>query len=329
MTIKSLFLGRAARVGVTLGAIYGIVARAVVSFEPQTHRIGDAIAPLFSVMSLGFIICVPFAMGYLTVKPAPPSPPWWFRVFAPWIPCLLVVLAAFVIAWEGLICIVLALPIMLFFSSLGGLFTVTAASESGATLPIILLLPYVVMPLEHGRVAPREIVETTTETTISAPANVVWRHVVSVDSIRPDEERPALFTAIGFPRPISATLSHEGVGGIRDATFQGGIHFVETVTRWEPERAIGFTIRAQPVPASTLDPHVTIGGPYFDVLTGTYELYPLSNGKVRLVLHSQHRVSTEFNLYAGWWSDRIMRSIQDNILDVIQRRCEGAAAAPS
>jgi hypothetical protein len=40
------------------------------------------------------------------------------------------------------------------------------------------------------------------------------------------------------------------------------------------------------------------------------------------VLRSRQRVSTRFNFYAGWWADRIMGSIQDNILAVHKLRAE-------
>jgi hypothetical protein len=130
---------------------------------------------------------------------------------------------------------------------------------------------------------------------------------------------------LGFPKPVAATLSRLGVGGVRRATFEGGVVFLESITDWEPERLLRFTIDPVLVPSTTLDPHVTIGGPYFDVLTGTYELHPLPNGQTRLVLRSEYRVSTAFNLYSEWWAGRIMRSVQQNILAVLRERSEHAA----
>jgi hypothetical protein len=38
-----------------------------------------------------------------------------------------------------------------------------------------------------------------------------------------------------------------------------------------------------------------------------------------------NRVSTRFNLYAGWWADRVMASVQRNILVVLKQRAESAA----
>jgi hypothetical protein len=49
---------------------------------------------------------------------------------------------------------------------------------------------------------------------------------------------------------------------------------------------------------------------------------PLSHGQTRLRLTSHHRLSTRFNAYAAWWSEKIMNQIQGSILEVIKQRCE-------
>ena len=313
MHLEGVGLRRASLFGIALGAAYGLGARLAVSYS--------SLSGSYAVMTLGFLILVPFAMGYLTVRSVP-SPSLAFRLFAPWVPCLIVVATAWLVGAEGAICIVMALPLMLPLASVGGVIAASRAGRVSAALPVVIALPWVMMPLERGRPAVKRFVTTTTSITIAAPPRTVWPLVVSVDSITPQEQHPALFSAIGFPRPIAATLDRPGVGGIRTATFERGIVFRETVIAWEPERRIRFTISPDAIPATTLDPHVTIGGPYFDILTGTYELRPLSNGRTQLVLTSEHRVSTAFNPYAVWWADRVMRSIQTNILGVLRERAE-------
>jgi hypothetical protein len=152
----------------------------------------------------------------------------------------------------------------------------------------------------------------------------VWNEIVEVPTIQPAEQHPALFTRLGFPRPVSATLSRPGVGGVRRARFEGGVLFLERVTDWVPERLLRFSIAAQTdsIPPATLDRHVTIGGPYFDVLAGRYDIRPRPGGGVVLDLTSELRVSTHFNAYASPWADAIMRSIQRNILQIIRTRAE-------
>jgi hypothetical protein len=313
MRLENMVLRRASLLGVALGAAYGLVARLAVG--------RSSFGGTYAVMTLGFLVLVPFAMGYLTVRSVP-SPSGAFRVFAPWIPCLIVVAAAWVVGAEGSICIVMGLPLMLPLASVGGIVGASRTGRVSAALPVVAILPWVVMPIERGRPAVKRFVTTTTAITIAAPPAAVWPLVVSVDSITPEEQHSALFSTIGFPKPVAATLDRPGVGGIRTATFEHGIVFRETIVAWEPERRIRFTISPDAIPATTLDPHVTIGGPYFDVLTGTYELRPLPNGSTQLVLTSEHRVSTAFNPYAVWWADRIMRSIQTNILVVLRERAE-------
>lgn len=275
-------------------------------------------------MTVGFLFIVPVTVGYLTVRPVTGAS-LGFRVFAPWMTCALVILGSVVVGLEGAICVIFASPAMLFFASLGGV-VAGAARRSHAEVPVALLLPWVVMGLERGSPGPIEHVVTTTQIEIAAPPAVVWPLVVSVDSIRDSERRPAFFTAIGFPHPIAATLDHPGVGGVRTASFDRGVVFREAVVEWVPERRLRFTIDARAVPPTALDPHVTIGGPFFDVLTGTYELQPVSASHTILVLRSEHRVSTRFNPYAAWWADRVMESVQRNILVVLKERAELAAA---
>jgi len=78
------------------------------------------------------------------------------------------------------------------------------------------------------------------------------------------------------------------------------------------------------IPATTLDEHVSIGGRHFDVLDGEYRLEPLADGDILLHLTSHQRLSTDFNGYAGLWTDAVMQNLQTSILEVIKHRCEHA-----
>jgi hypothetical protein len=129
---------------------------------------------------------------------------------------------------------------------------------------------------------------------------------------------------VGFPRPVEATLSHEGLGGVRHASFTGGLVFTETIDNWDSLHDLSFSIHANTdsIPPTTLDEHVKIGGRYFDILEGEYRLEPLSDGDTLLHLSSRERVSTHFNPYAGFWTDAVMRSIQSSILQVVKQRAE-------
>ena len=303
--------------GMVAGVVYGVIAR----FMAAGSHAG--LSGSFFVMTVAFLFLVPLTVGYLTVSSVG-RPSIAYRIFAPWVSSIATIVVTVLVGWEGSICVAMGTPLILVISSLGGLLGGNRFTGRRAVTPLMIALPYLVAPLEAHRTLPARFTDSVASIDIAAPASVVWRFVASVDSIRPEEQRPALFIAMGFPRPISATLSRPGVGGVRRARFERGLVFTETVTTWLPDSVLSFTIRpnTDSIPPTTLDPHVTIGGRFFDVLTGTYELYRLSPTTTRLVLRSRHRVSTPFNPYAGWWADRVMRSIQDNILEVHRARAE-------
>lgn len=87
---------------------------------------------------------------------------------------------------------------------------------------------------------------------------------------------------------------------------------------------MSFKIKANTynIPSTTLDEHILIGGEYFDMLNGTYELKKISENEYDLFLYSNFSLNTTFNFYAGLWGEWIMEDIQNNILQVIKNRSE-------
>jgi uncharacterized protein YndB with AHSA1/START domain len=307
-------------IGAATGLAYAIAMRA----SANRH------SPFISVMTLSFMFVMPAVLGYLTVR-AHPSPSWPYRLLAPWLPAILSLLSFFALGWEGAICIAMSLPVVLPLASLGGILGAIGKLRFPRGRLVAAALPFVIAPVEQQIPAVNAVHRLESEIAIHAPADAVWEEIVEVPAIAQDEQRPALFTRMGFPRPISATIDRRGVGGVRRARFERGVLFVETVTEFEPGRRLRFTIAAQTdsIPPTTLDRHVTIGGPYFDVLAGEYTIEPRADGSAVLHLASELRVTTHFNLYARAWVDPIMLSIQENILEVIRRRAERRAVAAS
>lgn len=313
-------LRRSSILGVVLGVLYGVVARLV--FE------GHLFFEAFFLVSLSFLVLVPAVIGYLTVYPAE-RPTWSHRIVRPWLPTTLAVAAAWLVGWEGAICVYMSAPLLLVLSSLGGIAAGAHKRRRAGHVMIVALVPFVVAPLERQLSPPVDIERNVTQTIVEAPPATVWEEVAEVPTITDDEQREALYTRMGFPRPVSAELVAPGVGGVRHARFEGGVLFVETITAWDPGRRIAFSIdpRTDSIPATTLDPHVTIGGEVFDVLSGEYTLHRVGNDRTRLELTSRHRLSTTLNPYAGWWARLVMRSIQRNILQIVRVRAERASGA--
>ena len=323
---------RARVLAIGAGIAYGLLGRFVfgLAYGHWNRGLPDWLSSSFAVMSLSFLALVPIVIGYLeqvAPDPVPRRNVWVRAFFAPMVPVSLMLALMALLTIEGSLCIVMALPIFLVLAGIGGCigFFVRRrgsgkARASGTTL--MIALPYLLAPIEHG-VAPQvERREVENVVHIRAAPSRVWREIKSVRAIDAHELPLHPAHVIGLPRPVEATLSHDGIGGVRVAKFERGLEFLETVTDWQPERRLSFTIAAQPAPRTALDEHVAVGGPYFDVLDGTYELVPLADGSTLLKLKSHQRLSTHFNFYARLWTDFIMSDLQFAIMEVIRKRCE-------
>jgi hypothetical protein len=314
---------------VAIGAAYGLTVRLLAGMHKD----------FFSVMSIGFIFFMPFALGCIAVFVAEIKRPQSVRtwIWLPWLPLLASLLGTLVTLLEGIICIVMFLPISIPLASIGGVLGGLAGRylrsrrAQGLAMACMVVLPFVTGPWEQKVFYQMEARQVENVVDIKAPADVVWQNIERVRAIRREELPSSWAHAIGFPDPIEATLSHEGVGGVRNATFGGNLAFIETIDVWEPGRRLGFTIAAETdkIPSTTLDEHVRIGGEYFDVLRGEYRLEPLPGGVTRLHLSSRQRLSTDFNWYAHLWTDAVMSDLQKRILYVVQQRCEKQARQAS
>lgn len=306
------------------GALLGCMYR--LTFDPRWGKSGHAL-----IMTLAFLAILPFCMGYIAVdtylrRTADDNVPWYKWFFLPWLSVLITMAVSVAVKWEGLICVLFAAPLILIASAFGGMLArITSRRWIHAAPGAVgaFALPLLALFVEAQFASPLQIRTVETDMFIHAPTAIVWENVKSVRAIAPSELPDSWVNLIGFPRPVAATLSHEGKGGVRAATFTGGLVFAETITEWQQDSDLQFSIRAntQSIPPTTLDEHVTIGGAFFDVLQGEYQLENRPDG-ILLRLISRERVSTHFNPYAGAWSDAVMRSIQKQILQVIRRRCE-------
>ncbi len=314
--------------GLGVGLTYGLIFRLMSRFHWWTYGLG--------IMSVAFLFGTPFAMGFITVFISEREEPrrLWTWFVLPWLSVISGTVGALSAGLEGSICIIMFLPIGLVCATIGGIIAgllVRFSRRKQANQVVagcVMLLPLLINPWEQSVFHAKQIHDTQTFIDIEAPPSVVWRNIERVSAIEPRELPASWSHRIGFPNPVEATLSREGVGGVRHATFTGGVLFVETIDVWQPMERLGFGIRAQAdqIPETTLDEHVRIGGPFFDILHGEYRLQRINEKMVRLHLSSQHRVSTDFNWYAEIWTNAIMADLQNRILEVIKTRCEREAS---
>jgi hypothetical protein len=286
------------------------------------------------VVSMSFIFSVPFACGALSVAIGRMcgSDAWAMQsIIAPVFTMAIGLGICILTQIEAAICVIMAAPILFLGTMFGGLIAHFLLPRNRPVprlyLTFAVFLPFISAYVEGSLHWPSEMKSITNTITINASASEVWPLIASVDAIDPEQIPDKWIYGIGFPKPIAATLDRHEVGGIRTATFERGVSFFEQVTEWkEPER-LSFTIHADPdfIPRTAFDQHIIVGGRFYDVLDGTYEIEPTGPDSCRLHLTSNHRLSTRFNSYAGWWSVKIMDQIQGSILEVIRERAESGS----
>lgn len=249
----------------------------------------------------------------------------------PWVSILIVAVGSIALALEAAICILMALPIFLGLSSLGGfllfLFREKKSNSSNSVthqnmmLSIILLAPYLVTPFEMKLPTNDDYRVVKNEIRINAPANVVWKNIIDIPYINSNEQQYSIFHSFGVPKLQESTLTQEGVGGIRKSVFDDGLVFTETVIYWDENHSIKFSI--SPNSQSTAPPpYKMIGSKYLAVTEMDYWIEQIDQNNVVLHLSSQHRLTTHFNAYAGLWTESILKDIQAYALRIIKNRSE-------
>jgi hypothetical protein len=284
---------------------------------------------IFGVMSITFLFCLPAIVGGITVYLSSEhlAQKISYKLLMPWVPIFVFFILTILFSLEGWACWIMILPMFLVASSIGGViggWLKTRKGKNRINFSLLMFLPFIFGPLENLMGTIPGTYKAYTYIDINASGEKIWGNVTRVSEIDETHDKGLLTKFLGFPRPVKAELNYEGVGAYREAIFTNGLVFHETVLEYTHLKKMVFTIKADPyeIPSATLDEHVVIGGKFFDVLTGTYELEKLGPEKYRLHLYSFFTLKTNFNFYASWWAGWIMKDIQNNILQVEKIRSE-------
>jgi hypothetical protein len=229
---------------------------------------------------------------------------------------------------EGVVCLAMASPIVLFLSLAGGViaYSLRASFWRRRSSPALLLLLLLSAPLLMGaeaavpRQAPVYAVRTAVE--IDAPPEAVWRNVVSFRQLPPPDDW-VFHTGIAYP--VRAEIRGRGVGAVRYCEFSTG-PFVEPIVVWDEPRRLAFRVTANPPALQELSPWGTIHPPHVRGFLvsrrGQFLLTPLPGGRTRLEGTTWYQHGLYPAGYWRLWSDWIIHSIHLRVLDHVKRLSE-------
>jgi hypothetical protein len=226
-------------------------------------------------------------------------------------------------SFEGLICLVMALPIAACLAMLGALVGHSCQHRprgDGTTAAMMLVL-IVAMPAllaAESVTAPAPALrEVRTEVIVDAPPEQVWEHVIAFPPL--PEPTDLLFRA-GIAYPVRAEIRGSGVGAVRYCVFSTGA-FVEPIDVWDAPRRLAFRVTDQPPPMKELSPF-DVRPPHLDGFLmsrrGQFRLERLPGGRTLLEGTTWYTNRMWPAGYWELWSDAIIHRIHGRVLDHVR-----------
>jgi hypothetical protein len=222
------------------------------------------------------------------------------------------------VAWEGVICLVMAAPLAMVEVALGVIFS-NAVTKRRQFAQASMFIPALLPLLIAGEAAVKPVAptyEVRSSIDIDAPPAVVWKHVIAFPDIT---EEPELMFRAGIAYPLRARI----VGRTRYCEFTTG-SFVEPIDVWDAPHRLAFRVTQNPAPMRELSPWGDIDAPHLHGFLvskhGQFDLLPLDGGRrTRLVGTTWYQHNLWPAAYWRLWSDEIIHRIHLRVLRHIAR----------
>jgi hypothetical protein len=231
-------------------------------------------------------------------------------------------------AFEGMICLVMAAPIGLSMSIMGGSLGYFIQKRhwfqqtTSAMLFVMLLFVPGSAAYEYRSASESPSFEVRTSLEIDAPRDLVWQKVVAFTEIPAPKEW--MFRA-GIAYPMRAEIYGRGPGAVRHCVFSTG-PFVEPIQVWDEPKLLRFSVAVNPAPMQEWTPYPHVDPPhlhgFFISRQGQFLLQELPGGRTRLEGTTWYQHGLWPATYWRFWSDAIVHQIHTRVLRHIQQLAE-------
>jgi hypothetical protein len=233
-----------------------------------------------------------------------------------------------VFALDGIVCLLMALPLALLLGTVGTALGMWLGSACRGGLPSILPVLLVLMfpglvAFDNAAKPQAPLRAVTTSVVTGAPIERVWQTVIAFPKI-PDP--PTGIFRCGIAYPIEARIEGSGVGAIRHCVFSTG-SFVEPITRWEAPSLLAFDVSSSPPPMRELSLYEHVEAPHLHghmvSHRGQFRLFE-RDGRVVLEGTTWYTHTLSPQWYWGPISDHMIHQIHERVLNHIKRVSEGS-----
>ena len=212
-------------------------------------------------------------------------------------------------ALEGMICLLMAAPLVMGMSVAGSLIG-RGLAQDGKRSGRPVAMSVAVLPLAFALEAafpPQMLIHTEQVEVIAAPPAAVWAALIDEGEI---SQPPPLVFRLGVAYPLRSEIDGAGVGAVRRGVFSTGVA-LEEITAWTPCKTLAFVVRQDPPAMRELSPYEHVHAPhvagYFRTLETRFDLQPLAGGRTRLTERTNHSLRLDPALYwlpmARWMID--------------------------
>jgi hypothetical protein len=243
--------------------------------------------------------------------------------------CFLGGVGLLAVALEGVICLVLATPLIAVMAWIGGLVGRWLALKGLDAAPGRTAMSIFVMPLFFAAdfaAPPHVAFESVESIEVAATDREVWDAIVHMGPIPAPPSAPFRW---GLAYPMSGSIHGSGVGAIREGVFSTGVAY-ERVTQWNPAKKLSFIVLSDPPTINELSPYRTVNAPhlngYFRTLDARFTITPLDNGHTLLSLETSHELDLNPAFY---WLPMAKWAIHANKVRVLAHFAQQAEAAPA
>lgn len=235
--------------------------------------------------------------------------------------------AFLILGWEGLICVLMSLPLGLPIVLLGAVAGYLLLHRSALIGPVSAVCLSIAICLgtlyaESNIPSDPPIYTVVDSLEIVAPRDKVWRAIVGMNDLPVPQD---LLFRIGIACPVRTEILGEGVGATRKCTLSTG-PLLEEISEWQPGRRLAWRGLQTPPPLEEINPFWNVNPPhlhgFYRSLSGEFDLVEVSPERTLVI----RRSSYEHNLYPAWywrlWCDYAAHVGHRYVLDSLAREVE-------
>lgn len=227
------------------------------------------------------------------------------------------------VAIEGVICIIMALPLEALLVFLGAnlvKFYIPNNYTLKNNLPFLLIvfIPFLSFIEKDAEPSTHSV---STEIIVNVPIQNVWKHIIEFPELSKPTE---LIFKAGISYPIHAHIEGKGVGAIRYCTFSTG-SFLEPITTWQEPNLLAFSVLEQPKPMTEISwydlqaPHLD---DYFLSKNGEFKMEAISQNQTKITGTTWYIHKIKPEKYWEFWSKNIIHTIHNRVLSHIKQNAE-------